>query len=134
MLRLEKALDECVSRLESQLERHDGDWSNQDDIDSIASGSAMASSFARVRIVGRPPSGFGVRGSIEADRTRRQLVRLEEENRKLREEVLELKKQSSRQSAGPTNGSNDNANENVGPTTADGSEGAAWNVVLRNGH
>ncbi|GKY90344.1 hypothetical protein MPSEU_000008400 [Mayamaea pseudoterrestris] len=127
MLRLEKALDECVCRLEAQLDRQDVDWSNQhDDIDSIASGSAMASSsYSRVKIIGRPPSGLSLRVSNEADRSRRRIVKLEEENRSLREELMRLKKCATDQSESKL--------DELLPITslADGPEGAIWDLVLR---
>lgn len=87
MIRLEKALDDSLARLEDRLRRlhPDGDWSFHDDVDSIASSSNILSSgSARVRIVGPPPPGFSSTFR-ETERMRRKMESLEEENRELRD-------------------------------------------------
>jgi TAG lipase/steryl ester hydrolase/phospholipase A2/LPA acyltransferase len=87
MIRLEKALDDSLARLEDRIRRlhPDGDWSFHDDVDSIASSSNILSSgSARVRIVGPPPPGFSSTFR-ETERMRRKMETLEEENRELRD-------------------------------------------------
>jgi predicted acylesterase/phospholipase RssA len=136
MIRLEKALDECVGRLEGHMDRHDGDWSNQDEIDSIASGSGLASSSARVKIIGRPPIGFTSRGFVEADRNRRRMMLLEDENRKLRDELVKLK--SLLPGVDTVEADDESKLESDGPvplpvaaSLSEGSEGAVWSIVLQ---
>jgi hypothetical protein len=119
------------------------EWSLHDDIESIASGSAVNSSSRSgfVRIVGRPPlpSVSSIRGmDRESERTRKRLSALEEENDQLRQEVEQLRKlvsdggilktESRDEGNDPT--SERNAIQRVG-SMAEGSEGAVWGLVLR---
>lgn len=88
MIRLEKALDDTLARLEDRLRRlhPEGDWSfHGDDVDSLASSSNLLStSSGRVRIVGPPPPGFSSTFR-ETERMRRKMETLEDENRELRD-------------------------------------------------
>lgn len=87
MIRLEKALDDSLARLEDRLRslHPEGDWSFHEDVDSIASSTNVlsTSSGARVRIVGRPPPGFS-NTYRETERMRRKMENLEDENRELK--------------------------------------------------
>ena len=107
MIRLETSLDECLLRLEERLrqQRPDVEWSAHDEIESIASGSAMISS-ARVRIIGRPPSG-GVSARSDNDRSR--IRALEDENQSLRRELEEMRMKLAHSDI-------DSAVENVSPS------------------
>lgn len=85
-LRLEKALDDCLNRLEAQMRANnpDYDWSANDELDSIASNSMVSTS--RVRIIGRPFSQ-----NSEPPALRQRYTSLERENQQLREEVMRLR-------------------------------------------
>lgn len=85
-LRLEKALDDCLSRLESQMRANnpDMDWSANDEVDSIASNSIVSTS--RVRIIGKP-----FPRNSEPPALRLRYSSLERENQQLREEVIRLR-------------------------------------------
>jgi hypothetical protein len=146
MIRLEKALDDCLARLETRIRtlNPDVDWSCHDDIDSIESGSAAfvtapTSTNHRVRIVGRPPSGIQQRDR-ESERLRRKVTGLERENQELREELDRLHLQLSASSGdlalttNPVQYKDDERDSQNTATTArttmsDGSEGAVWNLV-----
>lgn len=88
MLRLEKALDECLDHLKMRCSAlyGDTDLSDTDDLDSIASGRDSINTF-------------GVRKSVvrfaghhrEVERLTDKVSKLERENRTLRQEVIELK-------------------------------------------
>lgn len=85
MIRLEKALDECLERLKSRLESDFHD--DYDDLDSIASGG-MASTTASL-------SNRVVRFTVQerqVERLQAELTRVEKENAILREEVIDLKR------------------------------------------
>lgn len=87
MIRLEKALDDCLMRLEARVRalNPDVDWLNPDDVESIASSSAVFSN-SRVRIIGRPPMVDSAR-QRESDIVRK----LEDENQVLKEQVQRLR-------------------------------------------
>jgi hypothetical protein len=92
-LRLEKALDQCLTRLEGQMRatNPDFDWSTNDDVDSIASSSMVSSS--RVRIIGRPfyRSGSTNEPPGTSNILRHRVSGLERENQQLREELRRLR-------------------------------------------
>lgn len=94
MIRLEKALDDSLARLEERLRslHPEGDWSYHEDVDSIASSSnVLSNSSARVRIVGPPPAGLGS-SYRETERMRRKMETLEDENRELKDYLDGLSK------------------------------------------
>jgi hypothetical protein len=90
---LEKALDQCLTRLEGQMRatNPDFDWSTNDDVDSIASSSMVSSS--RVRIIGRPfyRSGSTNEPPGTSNILRHRVSGLERENQQLREELRRLR-------------------------------------------
>lgn len=139
MLRLEKALDDCLARLESRMRMLNPavDLSNYDDIESIESSSVVASSSVnRVRIIGRPPSGLTMRDR-DSERLRRRLSGLERENQHLREELERLQHQSKQNTEETSSEFRQEKDERESQNTAttgrtalsDGSEGAIWNLV-----
>ena len=145
MIRLERALDECLGRLEERLKSQytgDPEWSFQDDVDSIASSSAIASSsiMNRVRIVGRPCT-FATR---ESSSERQMMNTLQEENQHLKQELEHLKsllseRDRARGSESP-NGTVKHGNGRRSPrvdvfgdrksAVSDGNEGHLWNLIL----
>lgn len=146
MIRLEKAVDDGLMRLEERMRAMapELEWSLHDDIESIASGSAVNSSSRSgyVRIVGRPPlpSVSSIRGlDRESERTRKRLSALEEENDQLRKEVEQLRKlvasggsvlKRDLHHEGDNHTGEREAIGRVG-SMAEGSEGAVWGLVLR---
>jgi predicted acylesterase/phospholipase RssA len=138
MIRLEKSLDDCLTRLEDRARalQPDSDWSNHDDVESIASSSYMALGSAnRVRIIGRPPSAIRERDS---ERVRQKVGNLEHENLELRKQVEELQQLLAKNNSGsgaPKDSKRKEAHEadqDPGhPLLSAGSEGAVWNLVLR---
>lgn len=121
MVRLEKSLEDCLTRLENRMRALVPDWAYyNDDIESIASGSAMAysnntnhnyhySSFTHnignnnsvggsrlpptsrsLRIIAKH-SSFNTGHDPDADRMKRRIDRLEHENQDLREQLETLK-------------------------------------------
>ena len=141
IIRLEKSLDDCLARLEARMRimNPDADWaSNNDDIESIASSSAMPSSTNRVRIVGRPPHGLTLRDR-DSDRMRqkfngveRENQELKDENEQLREQLEHLKRQLQKKDKNGDEAFTDDgesvATEMRRPLS-DGSEGVVWNLV-----
>lgn len=140
MIRLEKALDDCLHRLEDRVRSiaPDFDWSTQDDVESIASSTAHASSAGRqVKIVGKPPLGVSVRDR-DAERMKKKMIALEQENQKLRHQLAEMISRLEKAN-GDSNEIHDGKNESIGrsaPTASvsDGSEGAVFNLVRRKGN
>ena len=149
MIRLEKALDDCLARLEARIRsmHPESDWSTHDDIESIESSSMVASSSVhRVRIVGRPSNGFTLRDR-DNERLRRVVSGLERENQQLRDELDRLRSgvPMSRMvddiHPGPrgdpglsiiTDQEEDfipNGTRSEVTTLSDGSEGMIWNLV-----
>jgi len=126
MIRLEKALDACLSRLEDRIRSvaPEVDWSAHDDIESIASGSGIFPSSNRVKIVGRPPIGLALRDR-DSDKMRRKVDSLQEENRMLRKQLEEMKMKLTESESG----ADESTKERV-PSLSDGSEGVIWNFVL----
>jgi len=128
MIRLEKSLDDCLARLEARMRilSPEGDWSNQDDVESIETRSIMASSSTnRVRIIGRPLNGH----SFARDRD---VEHLRLENQKLREEVDRLRQQLSEkdgQSNESTSGEEKKERDPAATSVSDGGEGLVWNLV-----
>ena len=136
MIRLEKALDDCLARLEGRIRsmNPESDWSTHDEIESIESSSVIASSsIHRVRIIGRPapqPNGSIARDR-DAERLRRKVSGLERENQLLREELEKLQRYTD------ISPSMDDTDQQVDPdcidtdkiTLLDGSEGEVWNLV-----
>lgn len=90
-LRLEKALDQCLTRLEAHMRatNPDFDWSCNDDLDSIASSSIVSSS--RVRIIGRPYYRSNTNEQPVNNALRHRVSGLERENQQLREEIRRLR-------------------------------------------
>lgn len=133
MIRLEKALDDCLARLEGRIRtmNPESDWSTHDEIESIESSSVVAasSSIHRVRIVERPllPS------NSNAENLRRKVNSLELENEKLREELAKLqslamvhpKSEDSDRECVP------NATSAEKVSVGNGSEGEVWNLVRK---
>lgn len=134
MIRIEKAVDDCLRRLEEQMRSiaPEVDWSNHDDIDSIASSSAPASFTNRVRIVGRPPLHLSTRDRVN-ERMRRRINTLEEENQLLQRQLDELRKHV-HEAVGPNGVSRDEGSVGASierASLSDGSEGQIWGLVLR---
>jgi hypothetical protein len=133
MIRLEKAVDECLTRLETRARalQPDSDWSNHDDVESIASSSMIPSN--RVRIIGRPPSAIRDRDS---EQVRQKVGVLEHENLELRKQVQELQKLLAQSGTGDAalkdskdsiRKEGDTADQDAGRRSL--SEGAVWNLV-----
>jgi len=89
MLRLERALDDCLKRLEERLRtiHNDPEWSLHDDIDSIASSSALLANGSKVRIIGQPGSRDGSSSLYQ------RINHLREENHDLKVEIRRLREQ-----------------------------------------
>lgn len=89
MVRMERALDQCLARLEERtqlLNPEGGDWSHHDDdLDSIAStGSMIPSSMnQRVRFFGP---------GREAERLKRKVMNLERENFALKQQLEDMQR------------------------------------------
>jgi hypothetical protein len=124
MIRLEKALDSCLARLEERCRvlHPELDWSAHDDVESIASGSMMMSG---------PSASRGVRFASqerETERLRNQVTELEEENQTLRRQLDELQRLV-RAEALPVS---DTGKENrSGNERLQLSEGEVWSQVRR---
>jgi hypothetical protein len=127
MIRLEKALDDCLARLESRMRalNPDIDWYNQDDVESIASSSIVASnSAARVRIVGRPPLGF----NRDSERLRHRVSGLE----RLQKTVLQEETGSSLCTVSTSQETEERGmflTDSQRTELTEGSEGGVWNLV-----
>jgi predicted acylesterase/phospholipase RssA len=134
MLRLEKALDDCLARLEGRMRclHPDFERSNTDDVESISSSVAASSGGGhRVRIVGPPPIGMSLR---ETERMRQKVTGLEHENESLRQEIRRLQKLLTEQGldAGrmvieTRQERNERGSERS--LLSEGSEGAIWNLM-----
>jgi predicted acylesterase/phospholipase RssA len=130
MIRLEKALDECLSQLESRARAMQPDWSTHDDVDvlSIASSSNVAFGAGhRVRVIGLPPSAM-----VDSERVRQRVGNLKHENTSLRKKVEELEKRLAQKEDGEVKKvsevEEDQKEEGHG-IMKDGAEGAVWNIV-----
>ena len=136
MIRLEKALDDCLARLEVRIRsiNPESDWSTHDEIESIESSSVVASSsIHRVRIIGRPPQqpNWSIARDRDAEGLRRKVSGLERENQLLREELEKL------QSSVKASPSIDEPDQIFVPDCIDTekvalfdeSEGEVWNLV-----
>jgi hypothetical protein len=127
-LRLEKALDQCLTRLEAQMRatNPDFDWSTNDDVDSIASSSMVSSS--RVRIIGRPFYRSHHSGETPGanNALRHRVTGLERENLQLREEVRRLR--------GLAGGASESISPDNTTTTTDLSAGMATSGSLSVGY
>jgi predicted acylesterase/phospholipase RssA len=133
IIRLEKTLDDCLSRMEDrmrELQPDDADWLNHDDLESIASSTKdMSSASSRVRIIGRPPSMFG--SFRETERMKRKMTKLEQENELLKKQLEALQKATQSNLASNGTLTNDtNKSESARSPLSDGSEGRVWNMVL----
>lgn len=132
MIRLEKALDECLIRLEERARTLLPEWSNHDDLGSIASSANGAlSNMSRVRILGRPPSALR-----DSERTQQKVSKLQNENQSLRQHVEELEKLLAEQGLSlpePVVSKEVQEENEAVPTTTlkDGSEGVVWNLVQK---
>ena len=95
MIRLEKVLDDCLTRLEQRLGPVLPDATWYDDGYSIASSSNVIgfSSTPRVKIVSAGSVLSGSHRGGESAATKRKVKSLEEENRALKEQLLQLQKQ-----------------------------------------
>jgi hypothetical protein len=134
MIRLEKALDDCLARLEGRIRsmNPESDWSAHDEIESIESSSVVASgSVHRVRIIGRPTAQANGTTAHDSERLRRKVSSLERENQLLREELEKLK------SSVDTSPNHDEPDQIIVPdcidtnkiVLMDDSEGEVWNLV-----
>jgi len=88
MIRLEKALDECLEKLKGRLNNDFHD--DYDDVDSIASGGLGSTSGS-----GSIPNTRIVRFSVEDRRVEKlqaEVSRLEEENARLRQQVHDFQR------------------------------------------
>ena len=122
MLRLEKALDECLERLKSRVEYdyYDDDF---DELDSIASGG-VGSTVASM-------SNRAVRFTVQERRVERlqaELGRVERENAMLREEVSVLKRKLQCYDGTASEEKKGDGKEQF-PGRVELSEGGVWNVV-----
>lgn len=93
MIRMERALDDCLKRLEERIPAHQMEYLFYDDVDSIASSSAFLSSNQgrSVRIIGRPleeQSSF-LNGNSSFT-MQNPLQHLQEENQQLKEQLKQL--------------------------------------------
>jgi TAG lipase/steryl ester hydrolase/phospholipase A2/LPA acyltransferase len=130
MIRLEKALDDCLARLEARMRVMDPDidLANHDDVESIASSSLLASNSAsRVRIIGRPSFVNHSVRDRESDRLRQENQHLQLEIERLRKLLQEKEEQSE---------ARQEKNERDDPASwraslSDVSEGAIWNLVRK---
>lgn len=141
MMRLERALDDCLYRLEERLRASHGDneWSFQDDVDSIASSSALCTSGSgKVRIIGRP--------AISRDDSSvlvHKISHLEDENLRLKQQLNEMKKLLEKQGINGANGfeqelcsgmsipgSTSNGECREKSSLSDGAEGHLWQMIL----
>jgi len=127
---LEKSLDDCLTRLEARLRtmHPDVDWSNNDEIESIASNSVVAGSSNRVRIVGRPSIGMSMRDR-DSDRLRQRISSLERDNHQLREELEQLKRRLKEDSDDASSTEPESQTTVSRTPLSEGSEGAIWNLV-----
>ncbi|CAB9499538.1 Patatin-like phospholipase domain-containing protein [Seminavis robusta] len=132
MLRFERALDGCLTRLEERYRdlHPDIDWSAHDEIESIASasGSFPTSSItpSRVRFGGH------VVQERKAEKLRTKVITLEQENQKLKQQLQQMEKlmaingakaSMEREKDGEEKKTLDEGNVN------ELSEGAIWNLV-----
>jgi hypothetical protein len=123
MIRLEKALDECLEHLKSRCQKlhPDTDMSETDDLDSIASGSVGVGTLSlRNRVV-----RFGGQ-EREVERLRQKLTRKEQENVDLRQQVTELKRILGHDDEIHPNGEEKKVEDKV-----ELSEGGVWNLVRK---
>lgn len=128
MIRLEKALDTCLGRLEERYRdlHPEIDWAAHDEIESIASGSYPASSTTpnRVRF-----GGIGVVGQErKAEKMRTKMMSLEQENQKLKQQLQQMEKLLALNAAKEGDKENRTGEGQVTLT-----EGDVWNLVLRGG-
>ena len=147
MLRLEKALDDCLDQLKTQCQTFhpeaDIDMSETDELDSIASGSLQAggvhTSSLRHRVVRFSGSSSGA-SHAEMERLRTKINKLESENMSLRQEVNELrillgqemiedKTTSSNNNGEEKNASNDDGDDVDEERKVELSEAGVWNLV-----
>jgi hypothetical protein len=129
MVRLERALDVCLERLKARCSKlcPEGDMSETDDVDSLASGSygrisMNIPSFSRSRVV-----RFGGEEK-EVESLLRRLTKSEEENRTLRRKVDDL--QNLLGQSGDRKCVDEKKSEDSDPKT-ELSEGGVWNLVRR---
>jgi predicted RNase H-like nuclease (RuvC/YqgF family) len=120
MIRLERAIDECLEALDERqrLLSPELDWSHYDgdDIESIASSSRQSSAMS-----GRF-FGFG----REQEHLKKKVHTLEEENRELKRQLEEMRRQQQ-------NLSNEEVpNDDEQPQQVSLTEKVVWNLVRRN--
>ncbi len=121
MLRLEKALDECLEKLKSRID-HD-DYDDDFDLDSIASGG-VGSTVASA-------SNRAVKFSVQerkVERLQSELGRVERENAKLRDEVSVLKRKLLGDHVADSEEKKGDEKDEF-PGRVELSEGSVWNVV-----
>lgn len=129
MIRFEKSLDHCLSRLEERYRdlHPDFDWSAHDDIESIVStsGSFHASSNTpnhRVRFGGH----VGQERKVEKLRTK--MINLEQENQKLKQQLQQMERLLNLSGSKGSTQEKDGEKEekkNINDLT----EGDLWNLV-----
>jgi hypothetical protein len=127
MIRLEKALDECLEHLKSRCQQlhPDTDMSETDDLDSIASGSLGVGTLSlRNRVV-----RFGGQ-EREVERLRQKLTRVEQENLALQQQVTELKRMLGHDDEVQQNGEKKKV-EDKDASRVELSEGGVWNLVRK---
>jgi len=118
MLRLEKALDECLESLKSRLNR-DFAYDDFDELDSIASGGVGSTNASMTNRVVR----FAVQ-ERQVEKLQVELIKVEKENAMLREEVVMLKKRFLEQEP-----SEEKKGEEQEFNRVELSERGVWNVV-----
>lgn len=130
MIRLEKALDDCIAHLESRLRElnPDIDWLSHDDIESIASAPMSSSNASRVRIIGRPPLDGRER---ELERLREEVNRLQRENEYLKEKVRHSEEFPPINVLSPNVVINEDNRLVHSASLSSTSEGEIWNLVMQ---
>lgn len=121
MLRLEKALDECLENLKGRLNQ-DFAYDDYDELDSIASGGVASSSASMSNRVVR----FSVQ-ERQVETLQTELSKVERENATLREEVMSLKRRFLAKDEDVTEEKKGDEKEFIARVEL--SERGVWNVV-----
>lgn len=142
MLRLEKALDDCLDQLKIQFQTFhpevDIDMSETDELDSIASGSLQASggsgyhtSSLRNRLVRFSGSSNNSNSfnAAEMERLRQKINKLEGENTSLRQQVHDMKLLLGEEEEEDEPNSNNKDGRGGGKSKVELSEAGVWNLV-----
>jgi predicted acylesterase/phospholipase RssA len=140
MIRMERALDDCLKRLEERIPAHQMEYLFYDDVDSIASSSALLSSNQgrSVRIIGRPleePSSLPNGNSSFTMQS--PLQHLQEENQQLREQLRQLQEllkaqqeQKSPEDAGTQKSTESNRNNSTKDTASNKHNPNVWDFLV----